>query len=70
MLIHGGAGGVGQAAIAIALSYGCEVFTTVGSQDKREYLKKKFPQLKDHHFANSRSADFELHIRQYTKVEC
>ncbi|VDP18356.1 unnamed protein product [Heligmosomoides polygyrus] len=67
VLIHGGAGGVGQAAIAIALSYGCEVFTTVGSQDKREYLKKKFPQLKDHHFANSRSADFELHIRQYTK---
>ncbi|VDO39253.1 unnamed protein product [Haemonchus placei] len=67
VLIHGGAGGVGQAAIAIALSYGCEVFTTVGSQEKREYLKKKFPQLKDVHFANSRSADFELHIRQYTK---
>ncbi|EPB72575.1 Beta-ketoacyl synthase protein [Ancylostoma ceylanicum] len=69
VLIHGGAGGVGQAAIAIALSYGCEVFTTVGSQDKREYLKKKFPQLQDVHFANSRSADFELHIRQYTKDE-
>ncbi|KAJ1364192.1 hypothetical protein KIN20_024223 [Parelaphostrongylus tenuis] len=67
VLIHGGAGGVGQAAIAIALSYGCEVFTTVGSLDKRAYLKKKFPQLKDHHFANSRSADFELYIRQYTK---
>ncbi|VDK43768.1 unnamed protein product [Cylicostephanus goldi] len=67
VLIHGGAGGVGQAAIAIALAKGCEVFTTVGSQDKRAYLKKKFPQLQEHHFANSRSADFELHIRQYTK---
>lgn len=67
VLIHGGAGGVGQAAIAIALSYGCEVFTTVGSMEKREYLKKKFPALKDHHFANSRTADFELHIRQHTK---
>ncbi|KJH41745.1 acyl transferase domain protein [Dictyocaulus viviparus] len=67
VLIHGGAGGVGQAAIAIALSYGCEVFTTVGSQEKRSYLKKKFPQMDEYHFANSRSADFELHIRQYTK---
>ncbi|KAK6765329.1 hypothetical protein RB195_025310 [Necator americanus] len=67
VLIHGGAGGVGQAAIAIALSYNCEVFTTVGSRDKRDYLKNKFPQLQEHHFANSRSADFELHIRQHTK---
>lgn len=67
ILIHGGAGGVGQAAIAIALAAGCEVFTTVGSQEKRDYLKNKFPQMKDHHFANSRSTDFELHIRQHTK---
>ncbi|CAJ0579052.1 unnamed protein product, partial [Mesorhabditis spiculigera] len=67
VLIHGGSGGVGQAAIAIALNHGCEVFTTVGSAEKREYLKKKFPQLEDKHFANSRSADFELQIRQHTK---
>ncbi|CAJ0959176.1 unnamed protein product, partial [Mesorhabditis belari] len=67
VLIHGGSGGVGQAAIAIALAHGCEVFTTVGSNEKRDYLKKKFPQLQDKHFANSRSADFELHIRHVTK---
>ncbi|CAI2347157.1 unnamed protein product [Caenorhabditis sp. 36 PRJEB53466] len=67
VLIHGGAGGVGQAAIAIALAAGCEVFTTVGSKEKRNFLKNLFPQLQDHHFANSRSADFELHIRQHTK---
>lgn len=30
ILIHSGSGGVGQAAIAIALSMGCRVFTTVG----------------------------------------
>lgn len=30
VLIHSGSGGVGQAAIAIALSMGCRVFTTVG----------------------------------------
>jgi fatty acid synthase len=67
ILIHGGSGGVGQAAIAIALHYGLEVYTTVGADSKREYLKKRFPQLKDRHFANSRNADFELHIRHQTK---
>lgn len=30
VLIHSGSGGVGQAAIAIALSQRCRVFTTVG----------------------------------------
>lgn len=30
VLIHSGSGGVGQAAIAIALDLGCEVFTSVG----------------------------------------
>lgn len=30
VLVHSGSGGVGQAAIAIALSMGCRVFTTVG----------------------------------------
>lgn len=30
ILIHSGSGGVGQAAIAIALSMGCRVFATVG----------------------------------------
>lgn len=32
VLIHSGSGGVGQAAIAIALKYECEVFTTVGKK--------------------------------------
>ncbi|KAK5643465.1 hypothetical protein RI129_007310 [Pyrocoelia pectoralis] len=47
VLIHAGAGGVGQASISIALHMGCTVFTTVGSQAKRDFLKKTFPQLKD-----------------------
>uniref|UniRef100_A0A913I721 Fatty acid synthase n=1 Tax=Strongyloides stercoralis TaxID=6248 RepID=A0A913I721_STRER len=66
VLIHGGSGGVGQAAIAIALSYGCEVFTTVGSDEKKQFLMKRFPQLKDKHFANSRKANFETYIRRVT----
>ncbi|XP_053214797.1 fatty acid synthase-like, partial [Panonychus citri] len=43
VLIHAGSGGVGQAAISICLSRGCQVFTTVGTQEKRDFIKKRFP---------------------------
>ncbi|XP_077489927.1 fatty acid synthase-like [Amblyomma americanum] len=67
ILVHSGSGGVGQAAISIALSIGCTVFTTVGSKEKREFLKRRFPQLEDRHFANSRDLSFEEHILLETK---
>nr|XP_020670313.1 fatty acid synthase isoform X1 [Pogona vitticeps]XP_020670321.1 fatty acid synthase isoform X2 [Pogona vitticeps] len=66
VLIHSGSGGVGQAAIAIALSMGCRVFTTVGSKEKREYLQKRFPQLDANSFASSRNTSFEQHVLQIT----
>ena len=66
VLIHSGSGGVGQAAIAIALHHGCQVFTTVGSKEKREYLKKRFPQLNDNNFCNSRDTSFEWDILRAT----
>ncbi|XP_011371965.1 fatty acid synthase [Pteropus vampyrus] len=66
VLIHSGSGGVGQAAIAIALSLGCRVFTTVGSAEKRAYLQARFPQLNDTSFANSRDTSFEQHVLRHT----
>ncbi|KFQ45994.1 Fatty acid synthase [Nestor notabilis] len=66
ILIHSGSGGVGQAAIAIALSMGCRVFTTVGSTEKREYLQARFPQLDANSFASSRNTTFEQHILRLT----
>jgi NADPH-dependent curcumin reductase CurA len=45
VLIHAGSGGVGQAAINICLHTGCTVFTTVGTEEKREFIKKQFPQV-------------------------
>uniref|UniRef100_A0A673C4U0 Fatty acid synthase n=1 Tax=Sphaeramia orbicularis TaxID=375764 RepID=A0A673C4U0_9TELE len=60
VLIHSGSGGVGQAAIAIALSKKCKVFTTV------VYLQQKFPQLTAESFANSRDTSFETHILRQT----
>ncbi|KAM5216963.1 fatty acid synthase [Hipposideros larvatus] len=66
LLIHSGSGGVGQAAITIALSLGCRVFTTVGSAEKRAYLQARFPQLNDTSFANSRDTSFEQHVLRHT----
>ncbi|KAF5278958.1 hypothetical protein FQA39_LY05636 [Lamprigera yunnana] len=67
VLIHAGAGGVGQASISIALHMGCTVFTTVGSQAKRDFLKKTFPCLKDSHIGNSRDTSFEQLVMKQTK---
>ncbi|KAL3270432.1 hypothetical protein HHI36_020987 [Cryptolaemus montrouzieri] len=67
VLIHSGTGGVGQAAISIALAYGCTVYTTVGTPEKREFIKKLFPQLTDRHIGSSRDITFEKLIMRETK---
>jgi len=46
VLIHAGTGGVGLAAIITALKTGATVFTTVGTQEKREYIRSKFPMVR------------------------
>lgn len=66
VLIHAGSGGVGQASISIALHAGCTVFTTVGTQEKRDFLKKMFPQLTDRNIGNSRDTSFEQLIMNET----
>nr|CAI5827466.1 unnamed protein product [Callosobruchus analis] len=66
LLVHAGTGGVGQASIAIALHMGCTVFTTVSSQQKRDFLKKTFPQLKDENIGNSRDTSFEQLVMTQT----
>lgn len=40
VLVHSGAGGVGMAAIGIALSRGATVFATAGTETKRAYLRE------------------------------
>ncbi|XP_046608837.1 fatty acid synthase-like [Neodiprion virginianus] len=67
VLIHAGSGGVGQAAITLALHEGCEVFTTVGTPQKREFIKKQFPQIDDDHIGNSRDTSFEQLILRKTQ---
>ncbi|XP_023311358.1 fatty acid synthase [Anoplophora glabripennis] len=66
ILIHSGTGAVGQAAIRFSLYFGCKVFTTVGTPEKREFLKRVFPVLEDRHIGNSRDETFEQMIYRET----
>ncbi|XP_036142705.1 fatty acid synthase-like isoform X1 [Monomorium pharaonis] len=66
ILIHSGTGGIGQAAIHLALKEGCEVFTTVGTSDKRNFIKKMFSTILDEHIGNSRDTSFEQMIMRQT----
>ncbi|PNF24834.1 hypothetical protein B7P43_G15086 [Cryptotermes secundus] len=66
VLIHSGTGGVGQAAINICLHAGCAVYTTVGTKEKRDFIKKQYPQLTDCNIGNSRDTSFEQLIMTET----
>ncbi|KUI61191.1 Lovastatin diketide synthase LovF [Cytospora mali] len=57
ILIHAAAGGVGLAAIQIAQLIGAEIYCTVGSQTKRDYLKDNY-HIPDSHIFNSRDSSF------------
>ncbi|KAL7024413.1 hypothetical protein ACKWTF_013028 [Chironomus riparius] len=67
ILIHAGSGGVGLAAIRVAFAYGLEVFTTVSTEEKRNYILDEFPQLKRENIGNSRSTSFEDMIMRRTR---
>ncbi|WAR04779.1 FAS-like protein [Mya arenaria] len=66
VLIHSGSGALGQAAIAVALSYDCTIYTTVGSEEKAGYLLEKFQKLKRQNIFSSRNKDFEQKIMAAT----
>lgn len=64
ILIHAGAGGIGQAAINVCLKRGCKVFTTC-SQSKRQFLVDKFG-LKENHIGSSRDPSFKDWLLEQT----
>jgi len=66
VLIHSGTGDIGQAAIHLALHEGCEVFTTVGTPEKRKFIREMFPSIPDDHICNSHNTNFEQIILQKT----
>ncbi|KGO67796.1 Acyl transferase/acyl hydrolase/lysophospholipase [Penicillium italicum] len=65
VLIHAAAGGVGQAAIIIAQSVGANIFATVGSVEKKNFLMETY-QLKEEHIFFSRDMSFAQGIQHAT----
>jgi hypothetical protein len=66
VLIHAAAGGVGQAAIAIAQHIGAEIFATVGSDEKKRLLMTEYGIPEDHIFS-SRDLSFAKAVMRATK---
>lgn len=62
VLIPAAAGGVGVAAVQMALAAGAEIFATAGSEAKRQYLKS----LGVQHVLPSRTLDFADEVRRLT----
>jgi NADPH:quinone reductase-like Zn-dependent oxidoreductase/acyl transferase domain-containing protein/acyl carrier protein len=57
VLIHAASGGVGQAAIMLAQWIGAEIFATVGTKEKKEFIMSTYGIPEDHIFS-SRSTTF------------
>jgi fatty acid synthase len=66
VLIHSGTGGIGLAALNVCLHHQFEVYVTVGTRDKRDYLRKHYPQIPESHIGNSRDTSFEEMIKAGT----
>ncbi|KAK3399711.1 putative polyketide synthase [Sordaria brevicollis] len=66
VLIHAATGGVGQAAVMMAQRVGAEVFVTVGTDEKREFVQKHYGISPDHIFS-SRDVSFAAGIMAATK---
>ncbi|RAL13057.1 type I polyketide synthase [Aspergillus homomorphus CBS 101889] len=64
-LIHSGTGGVGQAAIMLAQSIGAELFVTVGTEEKRDFLMQQYG-IPSSHIFSSRNPSFARHIMSAT----
>ncbi|XP_063924373.1 fatty acid synthase-like isoform X2 [Zophobas morio] len=67
VLIHSATGGFGLAALNICLYYKCDVYVTVGTHEKRAYLRENYPQIPDNHIGNSRNTSFEQMINRQTR---
>ena len=65
ILIHSGAGGLGQACIQLAKLFEAEIFVTVGSDDKRKLVMDQYGISEDHIFS-SRTPAFAQRIKDMT----
>ncbi|KAI9879283.1 MAG: hypothetical protein M1830_009013 [Pleopsidium flavum] len=66
VLIHAATGGFGQAAIVLAKHVGAEIFVTVGTESKRDFVIKKYGIQPDHIFS-SRDTSFAAGVLAMTQ---
>ncbi|TVY83046.1 Fumagillin dodecapentaenoate synthase [Lachnellula suecica] len=66
VLIHSAAGGVGMAAIQLCQYLGAQIYATVGTYEKRQFLKSTFG-LTDKRIYSSKTIDFAKHILSATE---
>lgn len=66
VLIHAATGGVGQAAVMLAQRVGAEVFVTVGTEEKRQFVMQQYGISPDHIFS-SRDTSFAPGIMKMTQ---
>lgn len=66
VLIHSAAGAVGQAAIQIAKLIDAEIFVTVGSKEKRDFIAKMYD-INPNHIYSSRDPSFATNVMAITQ---
>jgi NADPH:quinone reductase-like Zn-dependent oxidoreductase len=57
VMVHAASGGVGQACIILLQSRGIEVFATIGTEEKRDFVRTTYG-IPDDHIFSSRDASF------------
>ncbi|CAG2101716.1 unnamed protein product, partial [Medioppia subpectinata] len=66
ILIHSAAGGVGQAAINVCKHYKCNIYATVGTEEKKQFLINKY-NIPENKIFNSRDILFKNQIIKATE---
>ena len=65
ILIHSGAGGLGQACLQLARLFKAEIYATVGSDEKRDLLMSLY-EIPKHRIFSSRTPEFANRIQEMT----
>ncbi|KAK8069862.1 hypothetical protein PG994_006478 [Apiospora phragmitis] len=66
LLVHGAAGGVGQASVILAQHIGAQVFATVSSEEKKQLLINEY-KIPDENIFHSRDTHFAAGVMRLTK---
>ncbi|CAG2122010.1 unnamed protein product, partial [Medioppia subpectinata] len=66
ILIHSAAGGVGQSAINICKHYECDIYATVGNDEKKQFLMNEY-NIPENKIFNSRDILFKNQIMEATE---